>query len=69
MAAMYGESSTLFWDLRMEVSRHLSNEIQWQLLKEGFLAFPDEPSWLQELEEMARTEMQVEELRLLQQSR
>ena len=29
MAAMYGESSTLFWDLRMEVSRHLSNEIQW----------------------------------------
>ena len=65
MAKRYGESSKLFWDLRMEVSRHLSNEIHWQLLKEGFLAFPDEPSWLKNLEDNARTEVQIEEVRSL----
>ena len=61
MANEYGESSPLFWDLRMEVSRHLSNDIHWQLLKEGFLTFPDEPSWLDKLEDNARTEVQIEE--------
>ena len=69
MADHYGESSRLFWDLRMEVSRHLSKDIQWQFLKDGFLAFPDEIFWLQKLEDNAHTDMQIEELRLLQQSR
>ena len=68
-ARTYGESSQLFWQLREEVSRHMSSEVHWQLLKEGFIEFPDESSWLQKLEDNARTEVQLEELRLLKKSR
>ena len=68
-ARSYGESSQFFWDLREEVSHQLSSEIQWQYLTEGFLAFPDEPSWLEKLENTARTEVELEELRLLKQLR
>ncbi len=68
-ARSYGESSQFFWDLREEVSHQLSKEVQWQFLKEGFSTFPDDSSWLQKLEENARTERQFEELKLLKQSR
>ena len=62
----YGESSQFFWDLREEVSHQLSTEVQWQYLKEE-MAFPEEPSWFEKLENMARTEVEHEELRVLKQ--
>ena len=68
-ARSYGESSQFFWDLREEVSPQVSKEVHWQFLKEGFMTFPDEPSWLRKLEENARTDVELEELRVLKQSR
>ena len=50
LAKEYGEHSDFFWGLREDVSYELSEELYFQVLKEGLLAHPNDDAWSQKIE-------------------